>query len=255
VIEQRLPVVARWVLYALGAVEGRRIRQPLDPVAAWLLKQQPGLLPTIPQPALLSTIRARTELVDRMLTDEIHRAQVRGERLVYWGLGGGFDARWFRMSPTFGDTVVEHVEVDAPEILALKHSLLAESPYASCWHDVRAHGVEEEGWTVTRKPGLRPLIVLELGAGRIEDELLRATLHRLRMDAGDARLIVGLPSVTGPADARWTRTVFARLGWRVEDEFHVSTRGRLLAPTGAEVCPGMYGFRVVRLVAREPVQV
>ncbi len=256
-IEQRLPVVSRWVLYALGAVEGRRMRQPTDPVAAWLLKHQPGLLPTIPQHAMLSTIRARTDLVDRMIGEEVHRGRLRGERMAFWSLGSGFDARWFRLTRAVSDVIVEHREVECTELLELKSSLLSESPYAPNWIQVRTSAVPEHQWTVTRaRSAPTALIVLELGSGRLDDDALRATLHRLRMDAGrGARLIVGLPAVTGPTDGRWKRAAFARLGWHVEEDVHIATRGRLMAPTGAEVCPGMYAFRVARLSQREPAQV
>lgn len=253
-IEQRLPAIARWMLYALGAVEGRRIRRPVDPVAAWLLKQHPGLLPSVPQAALLSTIRARAALVDRMLGEEFNLARQGGDRLCLWTFGAGFDARWFRMMPEYRDVVVEHREVETPALLELKSRLLEDSPYADAWRQIMPRALPEEQWTVTRREGARALVVIEPGAGRLEDEALRLLLQRVRFDAPDARVIVGLPSVGGVSDGRWSVTNLAALGWRVEEDVHLATRGRLMTQTGQEVCSGMHPFRLVRLAPREPKQ-
>ena len=106
-IEQRLPVLSRLVLYALGSAEGKKARRPVDPVAAWMLQQHSYLLPTVPQPALLLTIRARYEVVDRMMEDEIHRAQREHQSIAMWTFGAGFDARWWRFGPRVSPVVKE----------------------------------------------------------------------------------------------------------------------------------------------------
>ena len=253
VIEQRLPVILRWMVYALGAVEGRRVRRPLDPVAAWLLREHPTLLPSVPQPALLSTIRARTEVVDRMVLEEIERARLLGERLAWWSFGGGFDARWYRM-PAYPDVVAIRHEVDAPDVLALKNRMLGASPFASSWEAIWKRPMPEDRWTVSSEPGVRPLVVIEASTGRFDSDALRLLLQRIRYDAPNARLIVGLPADAVGERAFRTGSLRA-LGFQVEEDLHVGTRGRLVADYGNDVCPGMYPFRVVRLVAREPVQV
>jgi hypothetical protein len=253
VIEQRLPVIARWMLFALGTVEGKRIHRPLDPVAAWLLKHHPNLLPSIPQSALLTTIRARTDLVDRLMLDEFDRARQRGERLATWSIGGGFDARWARLLGSHHDVVVEHREVESPALMDLKSRLLQDSPYVDAWDHVVRIALPEERWTIQREAGLRPLVLFETGAGRLDDEKLRGVLYALRSDAPDAHVILGLPAIT-EKEKRWTPRHIAALGWRVTDDLHLTNRGRLMSPNGGELCPGMYGFRLVRLIAREPLQ-
>lgn len=241
------------MLFALGTVEGRRIHRPLDPVAAWLLKTHPSLLPTIPQSALLTTIRSRTDVVDRLMLDEFMRARQLGERLVTWSFGGGFDARWYRFLPAHVDVVAEHREVESPSILDLKTRLLHDSPYVDAWAQVQRRGLPESRWTVEPRDGTRPLVLFEAGAGRLEDDALRGALRAIRHDAPESRIILGLPAVAGQ-ESRWSHRTLATIGWRLIDDIHMSTRGRLMAPHGGEMCPGMYAYRVVRLVAREPLQ-
>jgi hypothetical protein len=254
-IEQRLPIIARWMLFALGATEGHRIRRPIDPVAAWLLRNYPGLLPTVPQPALLTTIRARTDLVDRMLGEEVHRAQLGGQALAYWAFGGGFDARWLRLESVFAGVVREHREVDTEAILDLKSRMLGESPYHAGWVRVRSRAVPETAWTVEPSGRLVPLVVMEASLGRLDEDTLRVTLQRLRADAPEARVICGLPALGAGADRRWSVRNLAALGWRVDEDVQLGPRTRLLGNVGQEMCAGMYPFRIVRLSARESLQV
>jgi hypothetical protein len=240
------------MLYALGAVEGRRIIQPLDPVAAWLLRQHPGLLPSVPQPALLSTMRARTDVVDRMVREEVHRSRLAGERVAYWAFGGGFDARWFRMVESFSGVVADHHEVESEDIVEIKHRLLGQSPYAPSWTRVQATALPEADWTARPNGTDRMLVVVEHAPGRLEDGAIRHLLQRMRGDAPMARVILGL-AADAPPD-RWSRRAFAAIGWQVDEDVWTGTRGRLTASGGVEVCPGMYPFRVVRLSSREVIQ-
>lgn len=251
-IEQRLPVIARWVLYAVGATEGAR-RHPIDPVAAWLLRRHPSLLPSISQAAMLSTLRARTDLVDRMLFDEGERARRTGESLAVWSFGPGFDARWARLWPAIDDVVREWREIDTGDLLELKNRLLMQSPYAGEWSRVARRAVNDEGWAVRHRSPNRPIVVCEGGNGRVEDDLLRAFLSRVRFEAPESRVILGLPAVSRE-ETGWNQRSLASLGWRADEDLQIGTRGRLLAKDGSERCPGLYGFRVVRLVAREPRQ-
>ena len=252
VIEQRLPVIARWVLYAVGAAEGAR-RHPVDPVAAWLLRRHPSLLPSMSQAAMLSTLRARTDLIDRMLYDEADRARRTGDVLGVWSFGSGFDARWARLWPAVDDVVREWREIDTGDLLELKNRLLMQSPYAGEWTRVARRSVADEGWTVRHRSPTVPIVVCEAGHGRIEEDLLRAFLSRVRFEAPESRVLLGLPTVSD-TDTTWNRRSLASLGWRADEDVQIGTRGRLLAKDGSERCPGMYGFRVVRLVAREPRQ-
>lgn len=253
-IEQRLPPIARWMLYALGTVEGRRPIQPRDPVAAWLLQQNPGLLPPVPQPALLATLRTQAEIIDRMVADEVHFARQRGERLAYWNIGAGFCGRWFRLGGGWTDVVGEANEIDELEVVELKQRMLASSPFAALWARVRSLSVPLQRWTIERRDGLRPLVVIEAVIGTLGEDALRLVLQRVRFDAPDAAVIVSLPAPDGPADRRWAGSALAALGWRVTEDNHVATRERLVAYAGTEIAPGMHGFRVVRLVGREPRQ-
>lgn len=252
-IEQRLPVIARWMLYALGSVEGKRIHRPLDPVAAWLLKAHPGLLPTVPQAALLTTIRARTEVVDRLLNDEFDRARQRGEKVAVWTLGGGFDARWFRYLPLHTDVIAARREVESPALLELKGRLLIDSPYVEGWRQVEQVGLPEDHWSIQPLDGATPIVLFETGAGRLDDARLRNTLLAIRRATPNARIVLGLPAITDK-EKRWAPRQLAELGWRVWDDLHYSNRGRLMSQNGQELCPGMYAFRVVRLAAREPLR-
>lgn len=267
-IEQRLPVLSRWVLYALGASEGKKSRRPVDPVAAWLLQQHSFLLPTVPQPALLLTIRARYEVVDRLMEDEIHVAGKAGTSVALWTFGAGFDARWWRYGPRVSDAVREWREVESPGLLELKQRLLAESPYAESWSAVVQKPLPEDKWTTAdrsffrsfttiggtwRRPSHRPLVVFEAGPHRVAEADLRTFLARLRGDAPEARVICGLPIPEGN-DKTWRQRGLAELGWRIDEDIIHTTRGRLMGRGGGEVVPGMYGFRIARLVPREPLQ-
>ncbi len=252
-LEQRLPMLAKWSLYALGATEGKRT-QATDAVAAWLLRHHPSLLPSVPQPEVFSTIRVRTELVDRMVTDLIDRARNARQKMVLWSIGGGFDSRWHRLVPEHTDVVSEVIEVESPSILELKAKLLTPSPYIGSWMRVGRVEAEEADWTVRARHKGIPLVVLEAGAGRLEEGALGLLLQRIRYDAPDAKVIVGLPADTGVRDRRWSQHRLAGLGWRVEEDIRVAARSRLVAPGGREMSPGMYPFRLALLSPRESLQ-
>ena len=134
----QIPIAARWTLYALGAVDGQRVRRPRDPVAAWLLRRQPGLLPPTAIPSVLTMIRARTSIVDRMIEEEIARARCLGTKIAYWSFTPGFDARWYRILALVGDAIGVLREVEDPDLLALKTALLEESTFARQWTRISA---------------------------------------------------------------------------------------------------------------------
>ena len=248
-IEERLPAIARWMLYALGAVDGRRVLRPIDSVAAWLLRNHPALLPSVPQSDVLSTIRARTEVVDRMIADDVARARRLGDTVTLWSVGCGFDARWLRTWAAHEDVIHHHVEVEAPAIIELKSQLLKTSPFVESWSRVVRQAVPEVDWTLDDRGDPVPLVVLETGAGRLDELELRLLLGRIRIDAPRARVIVSLPADQGTRDRRWSRQSLADLGWRVDEDVCIAGRGRLNGQQGQELSPGMYPFRVVRLRA------
>jgi len=251
-IEHEFPLIARLSLYALGTVEGGRIRTPLDPVAQWLMRHRPALMPTGGAAPALSTIRARTLLLDRMLLDELYRARRAGERLCVWTIGGGFDARWHRMQDEFTDVVVEIREVEDPAILRYKDRWLRDSPFAGRWAQVRVRPKAPEGWTARPRTGARALIILEGPAGRLAPDALKRLLQRLRYETPDARVLLGLPGLPRREGDIWTAFQIRSLGFRVEEDINLGPRGRLMTPDGDELCPGMYPVRVLSLGGRPP---
>lgn len=268
-MEHRLPIVTRWTLYALGAVEGQRVRRPRDPVAAWLLRRHPKLLPTFAAPSILSMIRARASIVDRMLEDEVHRVRASGGPLQVWTFGAGFDARWYRLRPALLDVPITHVEVEDPEVLQFKNQALATSSFAGLWDSVQRVPVHEDRWTVPESSSVPTLVLLEGVASRVGLDGLKRVLTRLRSDAPHAHVIVDLPGIlhstttaqavaVGVARSRWMSAVgtgasalherdLARLGWRPHDDVWLAARPELRAPSGVAMCAGMEALRVLLL--------
>jgi O-methyltransferase involved in polyketide biosynthesis len=268
-MEHRLPIVTRWTLYALGAVEGQRVRRPRDPVAAWLLRRHPKLLPTFAAPSILSMIRARSAIVDRMLEDEVHAARRGGTRLAVYTFGAGFDARWYRLRPVLQDVPVTHVEVEDPEVLRFKDQALSTSSFAGLWESVRQVPSNEDRWTVAEASDGPTLVVLEGVASRVGLEGLKGVLTRLRHDVPHAHVIVDLPGIlhstttaqavaVGVARSRWMSAVgtgasalherdLERIGWLPHDDVWLSARPELRAPSGVAMCAGMEALRVLLL--------
>ncbi len=249
-IEHELPLIARLSLCALGAVEGGRIRRPLDPVAAWFVRNRPALVPDEVAQAALATIRARTVLLDRMLEEEISRARDRREKLCLWVVGGAFDARWARMADVFAGTVAELREVEDPLVLKFKDRVLQGSPYAEAWSAVQQRPKTLEGWTVRPRSGTRPLVLLEGLAGRMSPAALKRLLQRILYEVPDVRVLLGLPGRPREEGDHWSSFRLQSLGFVVEEDTNLGPRGRLLAPGGDELCPGMYPLRVLRLRGR-----
>jgi O-methyltransferase involved in polyketide biosynthesis len=270
---QEPPIVARWTLFALGTVEGERIRRPQDPVAAWLLRRSPALMPPQAVGSVLTMVRARARLVDRMIEEEV-RASVRLEEgLDFWSVGGGFDARWYRIKTLMSDAVRKHFEVESAEVLAVKDALLAESSFHKSWQTIESRRMEAETWTVKTR-GHGNLVVLEGAATRLPPRELRDLLRRIRSDAPNARVILDLPSFVSmlhsnadlPRDAagaeiesqdevdnpyRWSRNFLRKLGWEVTEDLWLTSRPMLEAGYGLPELPGMEAFRVLRLRATE----
>lgn len=268
--EQALPIATRWTLYALGAVEGQRVRRPRDPVAAWLLRRNPRLLPAFAAPSVLTMIRARASVVDAMVAEEVHFARRRERKVALCVLGGGFDARWYRMGPLLSHTVASHHEVEDPELLEFKDALLSASSFAPHWKRVHRVAAAEEAWTLPRPGTDQTIAVLEGASTRMGRRALKATLARIREAAPGARVIVDLPGFmgAGPGAARpaavaamrtrWasaaasgaaavTRSEFEALGFRVLDDVWFAARPELRGASGVAMCAGMEAFRVLRL--------
>lgn len=270
-MEHRLPIAARWSLYALGVVEGHRVRRPRDPVAAWLLRRHPKLLPTFAAPSILSMIRARTTLIDALIGLEV--ARVAPQQLTYWGLGSAFDARWYRMKAVLAGHLRAHHEVDEPDVVAFKDRVLATSSFAGHWGSVHREGVGESQWTVPPHKG--PLLVnLEGVSTRVGVEGTRALLRRLRHDAPTATVLLDLPGILQPkvqsgraaavssTRSRWlgaaatgaaaisTRDLY-HLGYIPIDDEWSAARPELRTPSGIAICSGVEAIRVLRLRPRE----
>lgn len=271
-MEHRLPIVTRWTLYALGAVEGQRVRRPRDPVAAWLLRRHPKLLPTFAAPSILAMIRARASIVDRMIEDELHRVRKKAGLLNYWGFGGGFDARWYRLRPMFENLISTHCEVEEPEVMDFKNHALADSSFANVWQRIHRVPVKEERWTVHDGSSKHTLVVIEGVAARLGLESVKRLLGRVRRDAPNARVVLDLPgilqtahttgvgSTLGNPRTRWASPAatsaaaihgreLERLGWRVEEDVWLAARPELRAPSGMAICAGMEALRVMKLSA------
>jgi hypothetical protein len=270
----QIPMATRWTLYALGAVDGQRVRRPRDPVAAWLLRRQPKLLPPTATPSILTMIRARTALVDRMIEEEVARARRLGLELAYWGFGVGFDARWYRLMALMGDVVRTHREMEDPEILSLKSDLLEESTFARAWGRIVQLPAPALDWQVEREPGRVPVVVLEGVATRVTIPSLRTMLAQIRKAAPGARVVMDLPATIEdrPADpaelaasrGRWgsvnntaahaisTRQL-VECGYRVVEDVQLAARPELRGSSGGVLCAGMEALRVLRLSADAPV--
>lgn len=269
-MEHRLPIVTRWTLYALGAVEGQRMRRPQDPVAAWLLRRHPKLLPAFAAPSILSMIRARASIVDRMIEDEVYRVRARGGTLSFWSFGGGFDARWYRLR-ALGAGIRSHSEVEDPDLMDFKNAALSTSSFASSWKRIHRLPTKEDRWTVQDPASGNTLVVLEGVASRLGLDGVRRLLGRIRSDAPEARVVVDLPGIVqangngraaqapGSSRTRWTspeptsaanirREDLERLGWLPLDDVWLAARPDLRAPSGLVVCPGMEALRVLKLV-------
>ena len=248
-MELRLPLIARLTLVALGSTGSAKVRRPLDPVAAYLLRQDPSLIPPEDAVAAFTTIRARTDVLDELVLEEVHRARQRGTRIALWTLGGGFDARWYRLLPHVSDVVTACFEVETPDLMRAKSEVLDTSPYDELWSRVDRRSAKVEEWRVEPVEGCEPLLLMEGLAGRMTPRMLRNLLASLATQVPDARVLLGLPA-HGTEPGTWTERRLARLGWRVDAEVRLAPRGRLVGKDGNEICTGMHGMRVLRLVRR-----
>lgn len=269
-LELRLPIITRWTVYALGSVEGQRVRRPRDPVAAWLLRRHPKLLPTFAAPSILSMLRARASIVDRMIEDEASRVRRHGGALTFFSFGGGLDARWYRLKPILEPVLRLHAEVEEPDVIEFKNQALEGSSFASAWSRIERVPVPEGRWTVHDGAGADVLVVAEGVASRHGIDSLKRLLGRIRQDAPNAKVILDVPGILanqppasqpGTGRTRWASPAstgaaalssaeIARLGWRAEDDVWLSARPELRAPSGMAICVGMEALRVVKLAPR-----
>ncbi len=270
--QPRIPMVTRWSLYALGTVEGSRVRRPRDPVAAWMLRKHPHLSPDFRVASVLAMIRSRTQEVDRMIRDELYTAKRTGCPILYQRLGCGFDARWYRLFRGQDEELIsQHIEVDEPEVLQAKDEILSVSTFENTWAHVSAQPALAADWTAIEGEG-QPVVNLEGAATRLGLRMLVRVLGQIRRDCPRAHVIVDLPGFltrTGsghlppPTTAkrlRWEglhRTGAGKvgighlrqLGWEVDEDVWLASRPELRAQSGVAICPGVDGTRVLRLVA------
>ncbi len=249
VVEQRIPLVTRLSLVALGTVEGGRVKKPVDPVAQWVLRARPGLKPSGIAPAAYSTIRARTQIVDRMIADEAHLAREHGRRICMIVVGAGLDARWNRLTPQHSDVIVSYRELEVPKILSFKDALLRDSPYKGPWSEVVKRSHTFDSWDLGAIHGVSRLVGPERLAGRLPLGGRRTLLERIRMETPDARLIMALPGYGYGEPMRWSDGTLRELGWVQEEGILLGPRNRLAGIGGESVCPGMYPQRIARLRA------
>jgi len=249
VAEPRIPLVTRLAVVALGTAEGGRVTAPMDPVAQWVLRQRPALRPAGIAPAAYSTIRARTQIVDRMIADEVALARQLGRRICLVAVGGGLDARWHRLAPRHSDVIVGYRELESAALLTLKDQLLRDSPYQGPWSEVVRHEHTFAAWDLGTIHGAFPLVVLEGLSGRLTPEALRRLLGMIHASSPDARLIAALPGYGQGEPVRWATGTLRELGWVPDEDILLAPRHRLASITGEGVCPGMYPQRVLRMHA------
>lgn len=269
-MEGRLPMITRWTVYALGATPGVQTRRAADPVAAWLLRHHPQLLPAASVSSMLAMMRVRAEIVDRMIADEAERVDALGKTLDYWSFGAGLDGRWHRMRgrfPALGRG--RYSEVESPEILAFKDRALTGSTFGREWDRVERAALREERWTIPDTTAPHSLINLEGVTARLGVEGTRRLLGRIRKDAPSARVVFDLPGILQTDDgATWvtsrvgpvwgapgatsaaalSRAEIERLGWTITEDAWLAARPELRAPSGMALCAGMDALRVLKLV-------
>lgn len=246
-MDDRLPLITRLTLSALGESRGGRVSAAIDPVAAWMLREQPDLHPHGAAEAAFTTIRARTTIVDRMIHDAIAIARGDGKKVAVWTLGPGFDARWYRLLPRMEEAITSVREVEEPAVLSIKNAMLETSPYAEWWSKVVRRSIPAGAWGVEPRRGERALVLLEGLAGRMSQDELESTLERIRESALDCAAILGLPGVGAEDASRWSVTRMRRMGWKVHEDARMGSRGRLILAAGGSECPGTYPLRVMRL--------
>jgi hypothetical protein len=244
----------------------------MDPVAAWLLLQAPALTPPDSARSALAACRTRADLIDTCVDEAVWAARDAGQRLAYWSLGAGFDARWYRVLALHGDVVRQVVEVDEPALLALKHALLNDSTYRPAWARVARRAAEPHAWVAAVDAEPDALVVLEGAAARLGEGALLTLLRDLRQRAPGVRVVLdlwGAESVAPPPPPPGTRgpwvavaaspagrlpdAAFAAAGYRVTGEVCLAGRPELRAATGAQVCPGIAAIRVLTLVGDRPL--
>lgn len=269
--EHQLPIVTRWAIQAMGAVEGPRVRRPRDPVAAWLLRRYPELTPTFQVPAVLSMMRARASVVDRMVLEELHLAAEAREPMRYHRLAAGMDGRFYRLFRGHEHVLLTLREVDEPAVMEAKGQMLASSSFAHSWQGVQQEGASIEQWTVPDTEG-RVVVNLEGAATRLGLRLLVRVLGQIRRDSPRARVIMDLPAFltrtgsghlpppTAPTRLRWEGLGntgagkvavghLRQIGWQIDEDDWLASRPELRASSGVAICHGVDGVRVLRLVA------
>jgi len=269
--EHQLPIATRWSLQALGTVHGTRVRRPRDPVAAWLLRRFPDLTPAFNVPSFMAMIRARAATVDRMLREELHRATKNRECVHYHRLGCALDGRFYRLFRSEQPALMTHREVDEASVVEMKCKLLETSSFAGAWQRVTSEGRGITSWTVPDADGA-VVVNLEGAATRLGLRMLTRVLGQIRRDSPRARVILDLPGFltrtgvghlpppTAPTRLRWEGlhhtgagkvavAHFKQLGWDVDEDTWLASRPELRGASGAALCHGVEGIRVLRLVA------
>jgi len=248
VAASRLPIYARWTMLALGAAPGRSGRA-LCPVASWLISEAPDLAPREVDPLRLSAIRARTRVVDALLTQVAADAARRGECVDFWTIGGGFDGRWARLAALPGAEHHRFVEVEHPRVLARKHELLARAPHAEMWARVECIPIVAAGWGAERRRDARLVVILEGMLHRLSARGLRSLLRRIADDVPGAHTLLDLTGVYGAARPGWSARRLVEVGHRVVDDVQHAPRDSIFDALGRAHCAGSVPVRVVHAIA------
>ncbi len=233
---------------ALGGIDPVRQEPVLDPVAAWLLRRQPGLDCAAQPMEALSALRAVTRVIDGLILDEIESAQSNGILLSYCALGAGLDARWYRLGEQLMGLIEDYWEIDLPTLLGAKGDLLQNSPFLNHWAPVVSSGAEVRDWgagIVSKQP---LLVVSENLSDRVCDEDVEPLLKGLRSRFSRVRWILGLP--VPKASEPWSQAAFKRCGWQVDNEIRLGKRAPVKTHGQFVVLPGVQAARVVVLSAR-----
>jgi len=269
--ETHIPTASQWAIYAMGVVEGNRVRRARDPVASWLLRRFPDLGSQYGVPSVLSMIRERAAVVDRMLIEELNRAERLGTVVDYYRMGGGLDGRFYRLFQHETSRIHRITELEEPQVLTAKSDMLAHSSFQEAWSEVEQRPMSPMKWTLQTSTGV-PVVNLEGAATRIGLRLLVQVLGAIRRDCPKARVIIDLPNFlnrtgsgalappTGPPRLRWEnldRTGAGRIevghlrqmGWTIDEDLWLVSRPELRAANGVAICPGIEGLRVLRLIA------
>ncbi len=128
---------------------------------------------------------------------EVRRLLALGSRPVV-NLGAGLCTRFYRL----GRPDVDWAEVDFPDVIALRQTLLP----ASGRHRMLAGSVTDYAWMdqISPEPGVRPLFIAEGLLWYISDDEIKRLLIQLNRRFPGSRMLVDVPTTILSALFRWS---------------------------------------------------